>query len=142
MPVKTPNTDTCCFSLLIIRAAWAYVEADRKELGGSEGRGDRKGPKNLGRERNLGCLCLTKGRREQLGMQRSWQVWDVWLSEWLLDSLSLKQPSKSFAERARPGLAQVNLENLISAAAVAKDALPFLPATPGRLSIIPGKVGS
>lgn len=52
-------------------------------------------------------------------MQRSWQVWGVWLSEWLLDSLSMRQPSKSFAERARPGLAQVKLENLISTVAVA-----------------------
>lgn len=75
-------------------------------------------------------------------MQRRWQVWGVWLSEWLLDSLSLKQPSKSFAERARPGLARVKLENLVSAAAVAEHALPLLPATPGRLSIVPGKVGS
>lgn len=52
MPVKTLNTGTCYFSLLIIRAAWADVEADRKELGGSEGRGERKGPKNLGREKS------------------------------------------------------------------------------------------
>ena len=75
-------------------------------------------------------------------MQKSWQVWSVWLREWLLDSLSMKQPSESFAERARPGLARVKLENLISTAAVSQDALPFLPATPGRLSIVPGKVGS
>lgn len=58
-------------------------------------------------------------------MQRRWQVWGVWLSEWLLDSLSMRQPSKSFAERARPGLAQVKLENLISTVAVARMPCPF-----------------
>ena len=34
-------------------------------------------------------------------------------------TVSMKQPSESFAERARPGLARVKLENLISTAAVA-----------------------
>ena len=51
---------------------------------------ERKGPKNLDGERNLGFLCQTKGRREQVGMQGSLQVWGMWLSEWLSDSLSLK----------------------------------------------------
>ena len=52
------------------------------------------------------------------------------------------QVNKMVLHRARPGLARVKLENLISTAAVSQDALPFLPATPGRLSIVPGKVGS
>lgn len=92
-----------------------HAEAGSKELGGVKAEG--KGAQELGQRDK--SRMPNQGKEGTVGDAEKLAGLGCMLSEWLLDSLSMRQPSKSFAERARPGLAQVKLENLISTVAVA-----------------------
>lgn len=85
--LNTVLRSTYYFSLLIIRAAWAYSDADRKELGGIEDREQRKGSRKEGTQNLDGEIsafqCQTKEKREQVGMKGSLQIWGMQLREWL-----------------------------------------------------------